>query len=216
MKPDPRALRLRRSLTQLDPDPTPALRAVSPAQVALLQEACCEEFSAEPLTTAKIRLPSDAAPTSALEDNLGLTQRVEDLSFASLKQGASAVACLCDTGTSSWRNLATLASGVCLLFAVSALLQLGVRPQSKETNMEHELVAALLGTEFRESEAVQQLSRLAWLKTLLDSCREPEVEIVLAGNDPASLAKMLGEVEALLRDVQAVLIRSSALPGPLA
>ena len=82
--------------------------------------------------------------------------------------------------------------------------------------MEHELVAALLGTEFRESEAVQQLSRLAWLKTLLDSCREPEVEIVLAGNDPASLAKMLGEVEALLRDVQAILIRSSALPGPLA
>jgi hypothetical protein len=82
--------------------------------------------------------------------------------------------------------------------------------------MEHELVDALLGTKFREPETVQQLSRLAWLKTLLDSCREQEVERVLAGNDPNSLAEMLGEVEAMLRDAQVVLIRSGVLPGPVA
>jgi UDP-N-acetyl-D-mannosaminuronic acid transferase (WecB/TagA/CpsF family) len=81
--------------------------------------------------------------------------------------------------------------------------------------MERELVDALLGTEYRDPFTVQRLSRLSWLRTLLTSCKQPQAAQFLTGGDDRAFAEMLDELEAMLRDLQVILIRSGYLPGPL-
>ena len=71
-------------------------------------------------------------PAPALNQDLRLPQAVEDLaiqrfvpyvtSVTPIERTASATDVPCEVSTSTWRSLATISSGVCLLLAISVLL----------------------------------------------------------------------------------------------
>jgi|SRR5579859_1162911 len=77
-----------------------------------------------------------------------------------------------------------------------------------------DLTAALIGGD-REPEVIHQLSRLAWLKTLISDCERTEVMELLSGEDPDAFWTMVREIKALLADASAALVKHGVLTHPL-
>src|SRR5918997_3317268 len=76
----------------------------------------------------RVRSKGVVVPTPALDDDLGLLERGEDLaveqlvpeltSVTPIERIASATLRPCETSTSTWRSLATISSGLCLFLTM--------------------------------------------------------------------------------------------------
>src|SRR3954447_19624549 len=83
-------------------------------------------------------------PPPALDDDLRLPKRVEDLAIQQLVSEptsvtpmvriASATGVPCATSTSTWRSLETISSGVCLFFRMVILLRLKTHTSGRTTS----------------------------------------------------------------------------------